>query len=89
MRKATAATAVLCVLLAATASLDTAYAFPYPWGEYYYRDAALYGRARLQQQCPVNQASSACKTARLTADDGSNAFVHVCPNSGKCLDRKC
>lgn len=83
MRQATAA--VLFVALAATASFEfaIAYALPYSWNEYY-RDA-LYrnqNEVRFQQQCPVNEASIACKSARLTAG-GSNTFVHVCPISGK------
>lgn len=82
------AAVVLCILLTATASFEFAYALPYRWSDYY-RDGALYrinqNVARFQEQvCPVNAPSLGCKTARLTVPGGSNTFVHVCPNSGKC-----
>ena len=77
---------VLCILLAATVNFESAYALPYRWSDSY-RDRALYRNqnvARYQEQCPVNEPFLDCKTARLTVPGGSNAFVHVCPNSGKC-----
>ena len=79
---------VLCILLAATVSFESAYALPYRWSDYYRDGAALYRNqnvARFQEQCPVNEPFLDCKTARarLTVSGGSNAFVHVCPNSGK------
>ena len=81
------AAVVLCILLAATVSFESANALPYRWSDYYRDGAALYRNqnvARFQEQCPVNVPSLGCKTARLAVPGGSNTFVHVCPNSGKC-----
>ena len=78
--------AVFCILLAATVSFESSNALPYHWSDYY-RDGALFRNqnvARYQEQCPVNRPSLGCKTSRLTVPGGSNTFVHVCPNSGKC-----